>query len=62
MPKGPESSGHYSTPINNVVPFDYSAYKRNNYTSKPSTSNGDSTEFEWWKSKVYTRIRGLGEE
>lgn len=29
---------------------------------RPPTSSGDSTDFEWWKSKMYTQIIGLVDE
>lgn len=46
-----------------VVPnSDSNTSKTKNYTSKPQTFSGDSTEFEWWKSKMYTHILGVDDE
>lgn len=39
-----------------------STYDKNNYISRPLTFNGNSTEFDWWKSKMYTRITGLDDD
>lgn len=36
--------------------------EKNSYTTRPLTFGGDSTEFEWWKSKMYTRSIGLDDE
>lgn len=33
---------------------DQSTSGQNTYTARPPTFSGDSTEFEWWKSKMYT--------
>lgn len=41
------------------VNHDYSAFDKNNYIARPPTFNGDSTRFEWWKSKMYTHVIGL---
>lgn len=49
-------------PRNNVVPFDYSASEKNSYISNPPTFDGNSTEFEWWKIKMYTYIIGFDDE
>lgn len=38
---------------------DQSTYEKKNYIGRPRTFNGDSTEFEWCKSKMYTHIIGL---
>lgn len=34
------------------VNHDYSNFEKNNYTARPHTFSGDSTKFEWWKSKM----------
>lgn len=34
----------------------------NNHTARPPTFSGNSTQFEWWKSKMYTHIIGLDDE
>lgn len=39
-----------------------STYEENNYISKPPIFSGDSTEFEWWKSDIYTHLIGLDDE
>ena len=44
------------------IPYDYNSSERNHYTAKPHVFSGDSTEFEWWKSKMYTYIIGLDDE
>lgn len=41
---------------------DQSTFSQNTYTARPLTFSGDSTEFEWWKSKMYTHIIGLDDE
>lgn len=46
----------------NIVNYDYSAYEKNNYTAKPPTFSGDSTDFEWWKSKMHTHIISVDDE
>lgn len=40
----------------------YSNSEKNNHTARPPTFGGDSTEFEWWKSKMYTHIIVLDDE
>lgn len=45
-----------------MVNHDYSISEKNNHTSKPPTSSGDSTEFKWWKSKMYTHVICLDDE
>ena len=42
-----------------VINHDYSNSKKNNYTVRPPTFSGDSTEFEWWEINMYTHIIGL---
>ena len=44
------------------IPYDYSSSERNHYTVKPPVFSGDYTEFEWWKSKMYTYIIELNDE
>lgn len=44
------------------VNHDQSTYDKNNYVAKPPTFNGDSTKFEWRKSKMYTHIISLDDE
>ena len=44
------------------ITYDYNSSERNHYTAKPPIFSGDSTEFEWWKSKMYTYIIGLDDE
>ncbi|CAI8598810.1 unnamed protein product [Vicia faba] len=39
-----------------------STSEKKNYVSKPPTFSGNSTEFGWWKSKMYTHIKGLDDE
>lgn len=51
-----------SNPRNNVVNYDYSDFEMNNYTFKPLTFSGDSTKFEWWKSKMYTHTIDVDDE
>lgn len=45
-----------------AVNYDYSTSEENNYTNRPLTFNRDSTQFEWWKSKIYTHIIALDDE
>lgn len=49
------------TPLGDVN-RNYSTFEKNNYVAMPPTFNGDSTKFEWWKSKMYTHIIGLDDE
>lgn len=44
------------------VNHEQSIYDKNNYIVRPPTFSGNSTEFEWWKSKRHTRIIGLDDE
>lgn len=37
---------------NNVLNYDYNVFQKNNYTIKPLTFSGYSTEFEWQKIKM----------
>lgn len=48
-------------PIGNVN-YDYSTSEKNNYVARPSIFSGDSIEFEWWKSKMYTNIISLDDK
>lgn len=48
-------------PFGNVS-YDYSTSEKNNYITRPPTFSGDSTEFEWWKSNMYTYIIDLDDE
>lgn len=41
---------------------DLSTSGQNTYTARPQTFSRDSTEFEWWKSKMYIHIIGLDDE
>lgn len=45
-----------------AINHDYINSEKNNYTTRPSTFTGDSTEFEWWKRKMYTHIISLDDE
>lgn len=45
-----------------TINHDYSISEKNKYTARPPTFSGDSTEFEWWKSKMYADIVGLDDE
>lgn len=45
-----------------AINHDYSNSERNNNSARPPTFSGDSTEFEWWKSKMYTHIICLDDE
>lgn len=45
-----------------AINHDYIISEKNNYTTRPTTFSGDSTEFEWWKSKMYTNIIGHDNE
>ncbi|XP_050877610.1 uncharacterized protein LOC127081395 [Lathyrus oleraceus] len=38
---------------------DESTSDSNNYVARPPTFNEDSTEFEWWKTKMHTHIIGI---
>lgn len=44
------------------IPYDYSASENSQYSTRPPTFNNDSTQFEWWKSKMYSYIIGLDDE
>lgn len=44
------------------IPYDYNTSDKIYYSVKPPTFGGDSTQFEWWKSKMYTYIIGLDDE
>lgn len=41
---------------------DQNTSEKNNYIARPLTFSGHSTEFEWWKSKMYTHIIGLNDK
>lgn len=41
---------------------DQSTSGQNNYTARPPTFNGDTTEFELWKSNMYTHMIGMDDE
>lgn len=45
-----------------VVNNYYITSEENNYTIKSPTFSGDTTEFEWWKSNMYTHIIGIDDE
>lgn len=61
MPNSVEVTSPVSPPRGNNN-NNQSAFGQNNYIARPSTFSGDSTEFEWWKSKIYTYIIGLNDE
>lgn len=44
------------------IPYDYNTIEKSHYSSKPHIFNGDSTQFELWKSKMYTYFIGLDGE
>lgn len=44
------------------INHDYITSEKNDYTALPPTFNGESTEFEWQKRKMYTNIIGLNDE
>lgn len=58
---GDGGPGPQPTPLGDVN-HDYSTSKKKNYVSRPPVFNGNSTEFEWWKSKMYTHIIDLDDE
>lgn len=45
-----------------TVNRDYITSKKNNYISKSPTFSGDSREFEWWKSQMYTHNIGIDDK
>lgn len=45
-----------------TINHDYNNSEKNNYTMRPPTFSGDSTEFGWWKSNMYNHIIGLDDE
>lgn len=47
---------------NNGIPYDYNTTEKSHYSARPPSFSGDSTQFEWWKSKMYTYIIGLNDE
>lgn len=44
------------------VSYDYSAPEKTYYSAKPPSFSGDSTQFKWWKRKMYTYILILDDE
>lgn len=44
------------------VSYDYNAPEKTHYYAKPPSFSGDSTQFEWWKIKMYTYIIDLDDE
>lgn len=59
---GVSESGN-GTPNSHVaINDDYINLEKNNYTVRPPTFSGESNEFEWWKSKMYTHLIGLDDE
>ena len=44
------------------IPYDYSTTEKSYYSDIPPSFSGDSTQFEWWKSKMYTYTIGLNDE
>lgn len=62
MSNDPEITSPYGgTPRGNNN-HDQSTYDKDNYIAWPPTFSGNSTEFDWWKSKIYTHIIGLDDE
>lgn len=59
---GVSESGSGSPNPHAAIDQYYSNSKINNYTTRPLNFNGESTEFEWWKSEMYTHIMGLDDE
>lgn len=57
---GVTSSGEEPPRGNNN--HDQSTFGQNTYTARPLAFNGGSTEFEWWKSNMYTYIIGLDDD
>lgn len=41
------------------IPYNYNTTEKSHYSYKPPTLSGDSSQFEWWKSKMYTYIMVL---
>lgn len=52
-------TSHIGCPPRGNKNHDQSTFVQINYTSKSPTFSGNSTEFQWWKSKMYTHIIGL---
>ena len=48
-------------PFGNVN-HDYNASEKNSYTARCPTFSGNSIEFEWWKSNMYTHLIGLDDK
>lgn len=44
------------------IPYDYNTIEKSHYSGRPLTFTTDSTQFEWWKRKMYTYIIGLDDE
>lgn len=53
--------GGTPNPFGNVN-HDHNTSEKNNYIVRPPTFSGDSIEFEWWKSKIYTYIISLDDD
>lgn len=58
---GDGSPSPQPNPLGNVND-NYSTSEKNNYVARPPKFSGDSTEFEWWKSKMYTHIISLDDK
>lgn len=41
------------------IRYDYNTTEKSHYSAKLPTFSGNSTQFEWWESKMYTYIIGL---
>lgn len=59
---GPSESDSRTPNQHATINHEYSTSENNNYTSRHLTFSGDSAEFEWWKSGMYTHIIGLDDE
>ena len=44
------------------VYYDYGANEETHNYAKPTSYSGNYTQFEWWKSKMYTYIIGIDDE
>lgn len=59
---GVSESGSSTPHAHAAINHDYITSKKNNYTARPPCFSGDSTEFEWWKSKTHTHIIGIDDD
>lgn len=53
---GVSESGRGTPNPHAAINPNYNNSEKNDYTARPPTFIGDSTEFEWWKNKMYTHI------